>query len=493
MTEQRPLRVAGTAMLWQAFQMGGVKALYMVRLLILAILLTPADFGLIAIALAATGFLLNLTNFGLIPALVQADDMDDSKYDAVWTFDMTRSVIVTALTIILAPQIAQIFAEPRAVPIIQVLALRPLIESMMSIKVAALNRNLTFRPLAFLKIIEAVFNAIISIGLAKFFGVWAMVFGMIGGALSMLVASYILAPYRPRILYDWQSVKPLLKFGGWLLITGVIAMAGNFGLRIVISRQLGAEGLGLYFLAAQLAFVPSEVASEVVGTVAFPLFARLQSRLQEAARAFQAILTGLMALLYPISALIIVLSPVLVHDILGTKWNGTVPLIQVLALVTMIGLLGDATIPLVKGFGQPYRVTQIELVQSSSLILMIWFFTSRYGMVGAALAWLPAIICVQILCLYFIQDIFHGSLVEARRPLLAILLATIAGAGISYLAIHALPNIPGLVIASLLAVLVIGSILWFSDHRYSLGLVRNIAIAFPQLASFLKIRNSDVG
>lgn len=492
MTEQRPLHVAGTAMLWQAFQMGGVKVLYMVRLLILAILLTPADFGLIAIALAATGFLLNLTNFGLIPAVVQADDMDDSKYDAVWTFDMTRSVIVTALTVIFAPLIAEIFAEPRAVPIIQVLALRPLIESMMSIRVAALNRNLTFRPLAFLKIIEAVFNAIISIGLAKFFGVWAMVFGMIGGALSMVAASYILVPYRPRILYDWQSVKPLLKFGGWLLITGVIAMAGNFGLRIVISRQLGAEGLGLYFLAAQLAFVPSEVASEVVGTVAFPLFARLQSSLQQAARAFQAILTGLMALLYPISALIIVLSPVLVQDVLGTKWNGTVPLIQILALVTMIGLLGDATIPLVKGFGQPYRVTQIELVQSSSLILMIWFFTSRYGTVGAALAWLPAIICVQILCLYFIQDIFHGSLMEARRPLIAISLATIAGAGISYLAIHALPNIPGLVIASLLAVLVTSSILWFSDHRYSLGLVRNIAIAFPQLASFLKIRNSDV-
>jgi lipopolysaccharide exporter len=492
-TEQRPLRVAGTAMLWQAFQMGGVKALYMVRLLVLAIMLTPADFGLIAIALAATGFLLNLTNFGLIPAVVQADDMDDSKYDAVWTFDITRSVIVTALTVIFAPQIADIFAEPRAVPIIQVLALRPLIESLMSIKVAALNRNLTFRPLAFIKIIEAVFNAIISIGLAKFFGVWAMVFGMIGGALSMVVASYIMAPYRPRILYDWQSVKPLLKFGGWLLITGMIAMAGNFGLRIVISRQLGADGLGLYFLAAQLAFVPSEIASEVVGTVAFPLFARLQSSLQQAARAFQAILTGLMALLYPISALIIVLSPVLVQEILGTKWNGTVPLIQILALVTIIGLLGDATIPLVKGFGQPYRVTQIELVQSSSLILMIWFFTSRYGTVGAALAWLPAIIFVQILCLYFIQDIFQGSLMKARRPLIAIFLATIAGAGISYLAIHVLPNIPGLVIASLLAVLVTGSILWFSDHHYSLGLVHNIAIAFPHLASFLKIRNSDVG
>src|SRR5688572_21833956 len=319
MTEHRPMRAAGAAMLWQVFQMGGVKALYMVRLLVLAILLTPADFGLIAIALAATGFLLNLTNFGLIPAVVQAENMDDAQYDAVWTFDMTRSVIVAALTVVLAPLIAKTFAEPQAVPIIQVLALRPLIESLMSIKIAALNRNLTFRPLAILKIVEAIFNAIISIALAKLLGVWAMVLGMIGGAASMVIASYILAPYRPRISYDWQSVRPLLKFGKWLLITGIFAMAGNFGLRLLISRQVGAEGLGLYFLAAQLAFLPNEVASEVVGTVAFPLFARLRSNIQQAAHAFQAILTGLMALLYPICALINVLSPVLVQDILGLK------------------------------------------------------------------------------------------------------------------------------------------------------------------------------
>jgi len=284
----------------------------------------------------------------------------------------------------------------------------------------------------------------------------------------------------------------LLKFGGWLLVTGVISMAGNFGLRIVVSRQLGAEGLGLYFLAAQLAFVPSEVASEVVGTVSFPLFARLQSNLEQAARAFQAILTGLMALLYPICALIIVLSPVLVQDILGAKWNGTVPLIQILALVTMIGLLGDATVPLVKGFGQSYRMTQIEFVQSSSLIVMIWFFTSRYGIVGTALAWLPAIIFVQLLSLYFIWDIFHDPLKDVRKPFFAISLATAIGAGISYVIIHFLPSIFGLVIAGLLAVFVIGSILWFSDHVFSLGLLRNIAVAFPQVASVLKIRNTDM-
>jgi O-antigen/teichoic acid export membrane protein len=307
-----------------------------------------------------------------------------------------------------------------------------------------------------------------------------------------VIASYFLAPYRPRLNYDWSAVKPLLKFGGWLLITGVIAMIGNFGFRIIVSRQLGAEGLGLYFLAAQLAFLPSEVASEVVGTVAFPLYARLQTNLKQAAGAFQAILTGLMALLYPICALIIVLSPVLVKDILGAKWNGTVPLIQVLSFVTMIGLLGDTTIPLVKGFGQSYRVAWIELVQSSSLILMVWFFIRRYNTVGAALAWLPAIISVQILCLYFIRDIFRNPLRNASGLFFVIFIATLSGTGISYTALNLLPNIFGLVISSLLAVLVTSSILWFLDHRYSLGLIRNIAIAFPQVASILKIRNTDI-
>jgi O-antigen/teichoic acid export membrane protein len=479
-------------MIWQAFQMGGVKIIYMIRLLVLAILLTPADFGLFAIAVSATGFLQNITNFGMIPALVQADDLDEAKYDAAWTIEITRSVAITGITIAFAPLIARLFDEPGAVSLIQVLALRPLLESFVSIKVAALNRNLTFRPLAFLKIVEAIFNAALSIALAKLLGVWAMVFGMIGGAVAMVVASYILAPYRPRILYDWPLVKPLLKFGGWLLATGIVAMAGNFGLRIIISRQLGAEGLGLYFLAAQLAFVPSEIASEVVGSVAFPLFARLRSSLQQAARAFQAILTGLMALLYPICALIIVLAPALVQNILGDKWAGTISLIQVLALVTMIGLLGDATVPLVKGVGQPQRVTQIELVQSSFLLLTMWFFTNRYGLLGAALAWLPAIVLVQILCLYFIKDIFRDPLLAARRPMLAIVFATVMGAAASLLAIHFLPNVPGLVIASLLAALVTGSILWFSDHRYSLGLVQNITIAFPQVASILKIRKTDI-
>ena len=366
------MRAAGNAMVWKLVQMGGVKIIFLIRLLVLAILLAPSDFGLVAIATAATGFLLSLTNFGLVPAVVQAENMDDVKYDAAWTFDMTRSLIVASLTIVFAPTIANIFAEPLAVPIIRVLALRPFIESITSIKVAALNRDLSFRPLAYLKIVEAISNTVISVSLARFFGVWAIVFGSIGGALCMVIASYILAPYRPHISFNWKAVNSLMNFGGWVFLTSLVAMAGNYGLRIAISRQLGAEGLGLYFIAVQLAYLPNEVANEAVGAVAFPLFARLQGNISQATRAFRALFSGLAAVIYPACALIIVLAPTLTHDILGPSWVGTEEVIRVLSLVVMIGTFGEVAVSVFKGFGQPYRITFLEVIQSSVTISFVW-------------------------------------------------------------------------------------------------------------------------
>jgi len=487
MIEHPHMRAAGNAMAWKLVQMGGVKVIYLIRLLVLATLLAPADFGLIAIATAATGFLLSLTNFGLIPAVVQAENMDDAKYDAAWTFDVVRSLIVTSLTIIFAPTIANIFAEPLAIPIIQALALRPFIESMTSIQVAAMNRNLSFRPLAYLKIVEAISNTVISISLANFIGVWALVFGWIGGAVSMVITSYILAPYRPHISLNWKAVSPLMNFGGWVFLTSLVAMAGNYGLRIAISRQLGAEGLGLYFIAVQLAYLPNEVANEAVGAVAFPLFARLQSNVSQATRAFRALFSGLAAVIFPICALIIVLAPTLTHDVLGPSWAGTEEVIRVLSLVVMIGTFGEVAVSVFKGFGQPYRITLLEVIQSSLTISFVWTLTKRFGLVGSALAWLPAILFSQLLSVRFLQNILDHPLRGLQNSLIAILASTGLCFVVARTASSLIPGVVGLVTASTLGVLCTILLLWAVDRRYKLGFARNFALAFPQFASLLRL------
>jgi O-antigen/teichoic acid export membrane protein len=488
---ERPVKLAGKAFFWQSVQMGGVKVIFMLRILILARLLTPDDFGLVTIATSAMGLLLGLTNLGILPALVQGQDTGEEHYDAAWTIGLIRAVIIGIILLTAAPFIATIFAEPRAIPIIRVFAIIPIVEALTSIKVAALNRNLLFRPLAFLRIIDASIHAIISIVLAQTFGVWALVAGMVAGSAAVLVFSYIIAPYRPRLSLNSAAARSIIRFGRWIFVSGLIALlAGNI-MRIVISRQLGTTGLGLYYLATQLAFLPAEIASETFGNVAFPLFSRLKNDIAQATRVFGALFTSMAALLYPVCAFLIVLAPTITREVFGPSWAGTEQVIQVLALVTMVGIFGEATGPVLKGFGQPYKNSFIELIQSLLIISFVWVFTSRFGLVGAALAWLPAVSVSQFISAQFIQRMLDRPFLGLHRPVLAVLSITLISALIALTVSSMLPGLAGLIIAGVLFVLSVISLVWISDRHFSLGFIRNLASAFPQVAALLGLSFSE--
>ena len=482
-----PIQKAGSALLWQAMQMGGVKAIYLVRTLILARLLLPEDFGLVAIAATAMGFLFNITNFGMVPALVQSKDTDDAKYHAAWTLDFCRSFILAMVTMASAPLIADMFAEPRAIPIIQVLAIRPFIEAMTSIRMAALSRNLVFRPLAVLYIVEAVVNAMISISFAKTWGVWALVAGTIGGTIGMVIISYYFAPYRPRLLFQWETIKPLIHFGRWIFATNLIVLTSGYLLRVLITRQFGPAGLGIYVLASQLAFLPGDIAGETVGAVAFPLFARLQNDVQQATRVFRALFSGLAAVLYPACALIIILAPSLSQEILGPNWTGTEDVIRIFTVVVMIGIFGEVAVSLFKGFGQPYRITLLELIQSSFTLAFVWILTKPFGLAGAALAWLPTIAFSQFLSALFLQKILDHPFRGLQRPLLAIAVATGLCLATAALTKSVIPGMIGFAAAIAGGILVAGASLWIADRLYRLGFARNLVLVFPQIAVFVGI------
>jgi O-antigen/teichoic acid export membrane protein len=427
----------------------------------------------------------------MTPALVQSADVDEEQYNTAWTVGVIRGVVISGLILFMAPLIAQLFAEPRAVNIIRAISLRPLLDAVASVKVADLTRGLNFRALAILRLLEALTNTVVSITLAAPLGVWALVVGTLSGSSIYLMTSYLFAPHRPRFSFSRTAGSSLIQFGRWIFLTGLITMAGSYVLRVVISRQLGASELGLYYLAAQLAFMPLEAVSEMVGSVAFPLFARLQADLQRVTRVFRAILTGVSALLFPVCILIIILAPTLVQEILGARWEGTVPVIRVLALVSMLGIFGDVVVPILKGVGHPHKVTVLEIVQSSLIIIFVWFLSGRYGLVGAALAWLPAIIASLILSIIFIQQILWEPFAKLKAPMIMIIISSGMGAVVALFIDRVLPGLPGLIAASILAVVVIGAILWLSDRRLALGLREGLSKAFPQVALFIGYSSAD--
>jgi O-antigen/teichoic acid export membrane protein len=479
------VKVAGSALIWKSVQHAGVKSIFLIRLLILARLLSPDDFGLLAIAVTAIGFLLSVTDFGMVPALVQRSEIDDRHYNAGWTVGVVRAIVISAVVFLGAPFIADIFAEPRAINILRVLAIRPLLDASASIRLAELIKDLKFRSLAFVKLSEALINTIVAISLARTFGVWALVAGALFGSLAYLVMSYLMAPHRPRLSFDTSAARPLIRFGRWIFMSGLIAVSGGAVLRIVISRQLGAIELGIYYLAASLAFMPADLASKVAAEVAFPLYSRLQSDIRQATQAFQGMFTGIVILLVPACALLIALAPSLVQDILGPRWAGTIPLIRIIATVSFIGLFGEAIVPILKGLGQPYKVTVIEAVQSVLIIVFVWGLTENYGLIGAALAWLPAIAVSQGVCSVFAKQVLYRPFDGLKAPVIAVISSSVVGAIVAFGIDSNLPGVIGFVIASLSALVVFAILLWKSDRWLELGLAHGIALIFPQIAAFV--------
>jgi O-antigen/teichoic acid export membrane protein len=482
----------GSALFWKAVQNAGVNIIFLVRLLILARLLSPEDFGLLAIAMTAIGVLLNVTDFGMIPALVQRPDANTDHYNTAWTVGIVRSLVITGVVFLAAPLIAEIFAEPAAVDIIRTLAILPLIEAAASIKVADLTRNLQFRSLAVAKVAGVLANTFVSIVLAQSLGVWALVIGTLTGPTIYAVISYILAPHRPRLSFDHNAAQPLIHYGRWIFLTSLVAISGGAALRVVISRQLGVAELGLYFLAAKLAFLPNEVASGVIGEVAFPLYARLQTNIRQAANLFRALFMGMLAALTPVFILMIVLITSLVDNFLGPRWGDTIPLIRLLAGVGLIGIIGDAVVPVLKGFGQPYKFAGLEGAQSLLLIVFAWILTERFGLIGAALAWFPAVVGTLVASFVFLNQILPQPFAKLKAPILAIATASGAGAVVALGIDNLIPGLAGFVAASLLAVIVIGSLLWLLDQRFNLGLFKDLARAFPQIAVLMGFAPSDV-
>jgi hypothetical protein len=315
-------------------------------------------------------------------------------------------------------------------------------------------------------------------------GVWALVAGALAGSAAYLIGSYIVAPYRPRLAFNRNAARSLIRFGQWIFFTSLVAMAGQSTLRLVIARQLGAAELGLYYLAASLAFLPYDVASQVVGQVAFPFYSRLQTDIRQVSLAFRSILTSLSALLVPACALLIALAPSLVENVLGPDWQGTAAIIRVLALASIADLLGSAIAPILQGMGRPDRILVIEAVPVIHLDCPglavgrpVW---SRWGGHGLVARHRDGTDCRHLFLRQILPRPFAGLACHwcdsrcfghsgrhrsGRRPLV--------------------PGVFGLLLAGLTGLILIGFLLWILERRFALGISDGLVRAFPRVAALV--------
>ena len=460
---------AGTAMRWRAFQLAGVQGVYLLRLLLLAQLLAPDAFGLVAVAMVAIGVIARITDLGMVPALVQRESAVAEEYDAAWTVGLLRALTIALVLAAFALPVARIFGEPSAAPVIQALAWRPVIEAAASIGIVRLTRQMEFRRLAMIAVPAAVVDLAVAVVTARQLGVWALVAGALAGSGTTLLLSYLLAPHRPRLRFRFETIRPLIRYGRWVMATGIVALVGSSLSQIAISRIEGVAALGLYFLAWRVAFLPIDAMSAVISSVAFPMFARIRDDTRKTAATFRTLLTGESAVLLPGYALVFVLAPAL-EVVLGERWAGTAPIIRILSVAAVTGTLGELVTPLLMGRGRADRAFILETVQTGVLVAVLFPLVMALGARGAALAWLAGNVAALLLTIAWLRSLVPGGLDLEPKPILATLGAAAIAAAVALACASAMPPTMGLWTGALAGVASAAVTLIVLDRSMRLGL-----------------------
>lgn len=373
-----------SGLLWMAWGKGAYAVLQLVVLAVLARLLAPAEFGVVTAALVVIGFTNIFSQLGVGPAIVQRPTLEPRHIDTAFTTTVLFGLALGGLTWLGAPLAARFFRIDAVAPVLRVLALLFPLTGIGVVAESLVKRDLRFRWLAKLEVTTyAIGYGAVGIALgAAGWGVWALVCGEI--ARSALRSGVLLWDHPPRLrpTVNPGAFRELMYFGGGF----TIARAANYlalqGDNLVVGRTLGPTALGLYGRAYSMMNAPAGIGA-ILDNVLFPAMAKVQHDPRRLARAYHRGVAMLGIVILPLSAILFVVSPEVVHVVLGPRWAGVVEPFRILALGMLFRTSYKMSDSLARSTGAVYRRAWRQIIYAG-LVIGGAAVGQRWGIVGVA-------------------------------------------------------------------------------------------------------------
>jgi len=359
----------------------------LIRLIILARILSPNDFGLMGIALLTMATLDTFSQTGFQQALIQKKEDIKSYLDSAWTVLILRGFVLFAILFFIAPYAAIFFKAPQARPIIQIIGLSVLLQAFTNIGVVYFQKELEFNKQFIYRLSGTLADFIVAVSAAIILkSVWALVFGLLAGNIARFIASYLIHPYRPRLSKNLGKAKELFGFGKWILSSSILIFLLHQGDDIFVGKLLGATMLGFYQMAYRISNTPATEITHVISQVTFPAYSKLQDNLPKLREAYLKVLQFTAFLSFPVAGLIFVLAPDFTKIFLGEKWIPMVPAMQVLCIFGITRAMNATIGSIFQGIGKPNIITFGAGFQLMVLAAIIYPLTSKWGIFGTSLA-----------------------------------------------------------------------------------------------------------
>jgi O-antigen/teichoic acid export membrane protein len=399
--------------------------------MVLARILTPADFGLYAIGLAAMYFVMHVNDVGLIAATVQWRGKLEDMAPTATTMALVFSSLIYVAFWVAAPSFTALAGSPDATPVVRLLTVVMLIDGVTAVRAGTLQRRFQQHRITVANLFGLFANAAIAISLAVA-GAGAMSFaaGQVAGAI--VTGCFVLwAAHLPwKMGFDRTIARSLMRFGIPLAAAlGVEAVLMNADY-VIVGREVGAAALGFYLLAFNVSSWAPGVIGTAVRWVSVPSFSRLSEQEGALSPAVQRSVTVLFSAVLPIAILTATLAPALIGFLYGTEWAPSVPVLRFLIVLGAVRLFAQLVVDILTGAGATRSALWLNVGWAIALVPALLIGASVHGIEGAAVA--HAIVAMAIavpLCLWTLRRVgveLRPVLSTLTRPALAGILAAAA-------------------------------------------------------------------
>jgi teichuronic acid exporter len=375
---------------WRAVERYSTQAARFFISIILARILTPHEFGLIALVMVFISLGQVLIDGGFSNALIQSEHADEACYSSVYFCNIFIGVCCAAALSLCAPFVSGFYHEPQLLHVIPTLSLSFIISSCGLVYSALLVKRLQFKRLAHISIISTVVSGAVGVLLAvNHFGVWSLVGQSLAAQLAELVSLWIFTVWRPHACFEWPAIKKVARFGSHVLVATMIdSFCENLSV-FAIGKIFTPTVLGFYSRADSLWRLTMSNFSAIVSSVAFPLLSTIKNSPERLKRAMKNAVEMLAFITYPAAVGLVVVAHPLVLVLLTRKWEPCVPFLQLLGGVWVLYPMQAINGSVLLAQGQSRLYLRLQFIKKAiNLAVIPLLFLGIYPFIfGQIAAW----------------------------------------------------------------------------------------------------------
>ncbi|MFK8016062.1 MAG: lipopolysaccharide biosynthesis protein [Gammaproteobacteria bacterium] len=372
---------------WMMLLKLAIRSLSFVSTLILVRLLSPEDFGLVAMAMVFIAIMDVFTWFSFDVVLIQKQTAERVHYDTAWTFNAIFKTVSGLVLLAIALPAAHYYGEPRVSVLIAVLAVAQCISGFENIGIVNFRKNMQFdREFRFMFLCKVAGFAV-TVPLAFLLqNYWALIAGQVASKVFAVVASYVMDDYRPR--FSLAARHELFDFSKWLMLGNIFFSIRLHVTELVVGKVSGARDLGLFNVSLELSNTPTTELVAPINRAVFPAYAKVSDNLASLRSGYLSVIAVIALIAMPAGLGIAATAELLVPVALGDQWLAAIPLFTILAVNGVLNALQTNIGSVYLALGKPKILAVLHFMQLAVVLITVIPATHAYGVQGAALAFL---------------------------------------------------------------------------------------------------------